>query len=96
MSRLVTSTSILLALLFLATPAMGGGYLDDFAEDFDGTSKKMNDLAGAFPEGHYGWRPAEGIRSVSESIVHVAGANFFLTQALGVPMPEDFSRDAEQ
>lgn len=93
MPRLVLA---LLAIALFAAPAMGGGYLDDFAADFDGVSKKLNDLAGAFPDGHYEWRPAEGIRSVSESIVHVAGANFFLAQALGVPMPEDFSRDAEQ
>ena len=87
---------VLIAAALLATPAMGGGYLDDFAADFDDFTTKMNDLGDAFPDGHFSWRPAEGIRSVSESIVHVAGANFFLTQALGVPMPEDFSRDAEK
>lgn len=98
--RPLASTLAVLALL-ITVPALAetgehAGYLADFGKDFDGTSKKLLDLAGAFPADHFSWRPAEGIRSVSESLVHVAGANFFLSQALGVPMPEGFSRDAEQ
>lgn len=46
-------------------------------------------LADAFTEEQYSWRPAEGIRSVGESILHVAGANYYLASKLGFAPPED-------
>ena len=46
-------------------------------------------LAEAFDEAQYDWRPAEGIRSVRESILHVASANYFLASKLGYAPPED-------
>lgn len=72
------------------------GYTADFLGDFDSTSKKLLSLAEAFPADEYSWRPANGIRSVSESLVHVATTNFFLAKTLGVDMPADIGRDAEK
>jgi len=46
-------------------------------------------LANAFSEDQYDWRPAEGIRSVGESILHTAQANYFLASILGITPPED-------
>lgn len=46
-------------------------------------------LAEAFDESQYDWRPAEGVRSVRESILHVATANYFLASKLGHAPPED-------
>ena len=46
------------------------------------------DLANAIPEANYGWRPMEGVRSVSEAIMHMAGANYFFASRLGTPTPE--------
>ncbi|MEM1177869.1 MAG: DinB family protein [Acidobacteriota bacterium] len=85
-SRMVT---MFLVLALAAMPAFGGDYLDDFTADFDGVTKKMNDLADAIPADKFGWAPTDEVFTVSESLVHVAMANFFLCQALGVPMPED-------
>jgi len=45
-------------------------------------------LAEAFSEEQYDWRPAEGIRSVGESLLHIAGANYYLASKLGFPPPE--------
>jgi uncharacterized damage-inducible protein DinB len=53
-------------------------------------------LAGATPQEKFGWRPADGIRSVSEVYMHVAGGNYFLTTFLGAKMPEGFTRDMEK
>ena len=46
-------------------------------------------LAEAFPEDLYDWRPAEGISSVREALLHVAAASYFLTSKLGFPPPEE-------
>lgn len=62
---------------------------------FDRTAGKLVQLANAIPEDHYGWRPADGVRSVSESLMHTAAANFSLAAALGVTMPDDMPEDME-
>jgi uncharacterized damage-inducible protein DinB len=72
------------------------GYLADFKGDFDFSNGRIVELAAAIPADKYGWRPAEGVRSVSEVFVHVAGANFFFANQFGVDMPEGWGMDAEQ
>ena len=72
------------------------GYLADLEGDFEFSSGRLNQLADAFDADQYGWRPAEGIRSVSEVFIHVAAANFFFASQFGVDMPEGFGMDAEQ
>jgi uncharacterized damage-inducible protein DinB len=44
-------------------------------------------LAEAIPADKFGWRPAEGVRSVSEVVMHVAAANYALAASLGVAPP---------
>ncbi len=97
---------VALILTMLCSPALADhheemempatGYEGSFARDFDRVSEKLLSLAEAIPADKYGWRPTEEVRSVSESYVHTAGANLFISSHLGVPMPEDFGRDAEQ
>lgn len=50
---------------------------------------QVEQLASAFEEEQYDWKPAEGIRSVRESILHVAAANYFLATKLGYTPPAD-------
>lgn len=54
-----------------------------------GNQLQVVQLAEAFPEEKYDWRPAEGISSVGEALLHVAGANYFLGSKLGFAPPED-------
>src|SRR5688500_10618496 len=65
-----------------AAPAGIRGELDAQLADAE---RKLVALAEAMPQEKYGWRPAEGVRSVSEVFVHVAGANFMITGIAGVP-----------
>ncbi len=51
--------------------------------------QQIGSLTNAFSEDQYSWRPAEGIRSVSEAILHTAQANYFLASKLGFMPPED-------
>lgn len=46
-------------------------------------------LAEAFDESQYDWRPSEGVRSVREAILHTAAANYFLATKMGYASPED-------
>ncbi len=46
-------------------------------------------LAEAFSEKQYDWRPAEGVNSVREALLHVAGGNYYMASKMGFPPPED-------
>lgn len=46
-------------------------------------------LAEAFSEDQYNWRPAEGIRSIGEAILHIAGGNYYLASKMGYAPPAD-------
>ena len=72
------------------------GYLADFQSDFDFSNGRLLQLAEAIPADKYGWTPADGVRTVSQVFVHVAGANYFFASQFGVDMPEGWGMDAEQ
>jgi uncharacterized damage-inducible protein DinB len=82
----------LAALLLAATPLTAQ---DDnpakqaYLNDLSGVEAKYVQLAEAMPENAYGWRPGEGVRSVSEVFTHVAFANYLFGEILGTPMPAD-------
>lgn len=66
-----------------AQPVVVGSLLRDVAQ----VEEKILALAEALPESAYAWRPSEGVRSVSEVLVHVAADNFFLPTAAGKTAP---------
>jgi uncharacterized damage-inducible protein DinB len=51
-------------------------------------------LAQEFSEEQYDWRPAEGIRSVRETILHLTSANYYIASGLGFATPEDVDMQA--
>jgi uncharacterized damage-inducible protein DinB len=52
------------------------------------TEGRVVQLAEAFPEDKYDWRPGEGVRSVGESLMHLAIANYFIVMTAGHTPPE--------
>lgn len=46
-------------------------------------------LAQEFSEDQFSWRPAEGVRSVGETILHLASANYYIASGLGFEIPKD-------
>ncbi|MEM6864876.1 MAG: DinB family protein [Bacteroidota bacterium] len=46
-------------------------------------------LAEAFSEEQYDWRPMEGVNSVGEALMHIAGGNYFIASKMGFAPPED-------
>lgn len=67
------------------------GFQRDVAADLERTGEKLVALAEAIPADEYGWRPAEGVRSVSEALIHVANANLLLPVTLGAAPAEGFT-----
>jgi uncharacterized damage-inducible protein DinB len=58
--------------------------------DLDGMKQKFVALATAVPADKYNWRPAEGVRSIGEVFLHVAGANYAIPNYMGTPVPPGF------
>jgi uncharacterized damage-inducible protein DinB len=77
------------------TPAPQG-FRGEFLRNLDDVQKKIIDLATAVPADKYSWRPSDGVRSVSEVYMHIAGGNYFLATFLGVKPPADMPKDIEK
>ena len=72
------------------------GFRAEFVADLDEVQDKIEQLAAAVPEKKYGWRPASGVRSVSEVYMHIAGGNYFLATFVGQKPPADIPQDLEK
>jgi uncharacterized damage-inducible protein DinB len=76
---------------------MGAGVLqaqtEGFWKGYDGewghVSRQLIALAEATPAEKFTWRPAPGVRSMSEVYMHIALANFYLLSVTGPKMPAD-------
>jgi uncharacterized damage-inducible protein DinB len=67
------------------------------ALDLQQLQQKFTALAGAIPQEKYTWRPAEGVRSISELLLHVAAAGFNFPVARGTaPFPGFDAKDFEK
>lgn len=67
------------------------GYRAEFLKEMKYFEGRFTQLAEAIPPAKYTWRPAEGVRSVSEVLLHVAGANQGLPGMAGIKPPAGFS-----
>jgi uncharacterized damage-inducible protein DinB len=83
--------SLLLAILAVAPLAAQAdaptGFRADLIRDLADLEQKVVGLAEAVPADKYGWRPAEGVRSISEAMMHLAAANFFFPTLFGATVP---------
>jgi len=72
--------------------ARSASYLRDrYLADMDTVHAKIMALANAFPADKYSWRPAQGVRSVSEVLMHVTSEWFYYgPQSVGAKPPADF------
>jgi uncharacterized damage-inducible protein DinB len=76
-----------------AAPA--SGFKADLIGSIDDAAKKLVDLAQATPAEKFGWRPAAGVRSVSEVYLHVAAGNYLIPSFIGVKRPDGMDRTME-
>src|SRR5688500_15793237 len=74
-----------------SAPAPTSGYRAEFLNEMKYFESRYTQLAEAIPADQFTWRPAPGVRSVSEVLLHVAGANQDLPRRAGVQPPAGFS-----
>ena len=63
------------------------GFRGELLKRLDDAAAKLNQLSTAIPQDKFGWRPGPGVRSVSEVLMHVAGANYLLLTFVGIRSP---------
>ena len=79
---------VVLALLAATSPLAAQSVMGDMHRDVNEVQKKILDLAAAIPAEKYDWRPSNGVRSVGEVLLHVAGDNYLIPVGMGKPIPE--------
>lgn len=72
------------------------GLREDLLRELRHAERRAVSLAEAIPAAKYSWRPAEGVRSVSEVLMHLVVNKHFLLQVTGVPAPVGMDRDLEK
>jgi uncharacterized damage-inducible protein DinB len=72
------------------------GFRGEVLADLDEVQDKIVRLATAMPAEKYTWRPAAGVRSVSEVYMHIAGGNYFLATFVGHEPPSDIPKNLEK
>jgi len=68
------------------TPGVSG-YRAEVLAEVRVQEDKFARLAQVIPADKYTWRPAPGVRSISEVLLHVATANYNLPKLIGTPSP---------
>ncbi len=65
------------------------GIWEGYEGEWRYVSNLLVSLAEAIPADKYSWRPASGVRSVSEVLVHITQGNFYLLSIAGPKMPHE-------
>jgi uncharacterized damage-inducible protein DinB len=96
----IASALVLTALILAASAATAQtppkGFRAEFLAQQDGVEKELLGLAEATPAEKFAWRPAEGVRSISEVYMHLAGANYLFPSFAGVKTPDGISPSMEK
>lgn len=91
--RLILALFTCALLIFSATPSIAEqtrqGLMGDLLRDITEVETKVVGLAKALPAKAYEWRPMTGVRSTSETLLHVAADNYFLPAAMGMAPPAE-------
>jgi len=94
-------TAVLVALVLLVSlPAvaqekmeMPAGIRGEFIGQLMFAQSRLLDLEQAIPQNLFTWRPAEGVRSVSEVFLHTAFGNYMFLKAIGAKVPATWEMD---
>ncbi len=88
--------ALALTLAFLAAPLTASDMGASMAANLADVEGKLVGLAEAIPDDKFGWSPADEVRTVSEVLMHVAGANHFFAGRLGAGQPPAEARGWEE
>src|SRR5580658_5826562 len=84
---------LLLSAPMLFAQAPPEGIWQGYDGEWGHVSRQLIALAEATPAEKFAWRPAPGVRSVSEVYMHIALANFYLLSVTGPKRPADMTSD---
>jgi uncharacterized damage-inducible protein DinB len=84
-----TAAALLLGLTAPAGAQSREGLMGDLIRDVNEVEKKIMDLAKAMPAPAHEWRPAKGVRSTAEVLMHVAADNYFMPAVMGTAAPAE-------
>ena len=88
-----TGLSIVIALaLARSAAAQPAGAGQGWMGEFEHASRQLLQLADAIPAEKFAWRPAPGVRSISELYMHIAIGNYFLLAQAGIKGPVDLGK----
>jgi uncharacterized damage-inducible protein DinB len=97
-ARLVNT--FLLWILLSASTLLAQKLPEGIWQGYDGewrhVSEQLMALAEATPAEKFAWRPAAGVRSISEVYMHIVLANFYNLGKTGPKIPADLKDDAEK
>jgi uncharacterized damage-inducible protein DinB len=88
----IFAAAILLVLIrpvYALNPPSDIVIVNEFIGQTEFIQGRLSQLAEAMPETTFGWRPAEGVRSVSEVYLHAAFANYICVTVSGGTVPEN-------
>ena len=81
--------TVALALGAAALHAQPEGLWQGYEGEWGHVSRQLVALAEATPAEKFSWRPAPGVRSVSEVYMHIALSNLYLLSVTGPKMPAE-------
>src|ERR1700681_1929869 len=87
MKTLLSAVLLFVAVLHAQLEGLWQGYDGEWGH----VSRQLIALAEATPAEKFAWRPAAGVRSMSEVYMHIALANFYLLSITGPKMPADMT-----
>jgi uncharacterized damage-inducible protein DinB len=95
-----SSKSAIVSSVVLALSLAGGvraqqvppGIFEGWMGEFDHAARQLLALAEAIPADKFGWRPADGVRSIAEVYMHVAVGNHLLLRQAGVEPVVDLAK----
>lgn len=70
------------------------GFRADMLGQIEYVQKQIMDLENAIPDKKMAWRPAKGVRSISEVYLHIAFGNYLMVKMAGVELPADVNLPA--
>ncbi|QQS35824.1 MAG: DinB family protein [Ignavibacteriales bacterium] len=98
--KVIGVLSLLAVTLFVVTGFNSNPPSPVFVDEYIGQLKfiesRVLQLEEAVPQDKYSYRPAEGVRSVSEVYLHIAQANYLFVALSGGKLPEGLEMDQKK
>ena len=96
---LLAGVAVVLSLqsgLAVAKDGAQSAFISEMIGQLDRAKGQIIALEGAIPQGKFTWRPAEGVRSISEVYLHIADANYLFMSFAGAKPPMDMKQMMDQ